>query len=251
MEYWEAEGCGNRFVVLCDLEGELELSDAQVTRLCEGRGEEPWKADGVIRILRGQEGGDLVMEHRNRDGSHSKMCGNGARVVGRCAHASGLVGERFLLETPSGVREVRVGRSWVSVEMGTAAVGAIAEVEGVSGRQVEIGNPHLVVGVGELGEEELRGVSSANVEYVEVESPRTLRMRVVELGVGETQACGSGASAAAAAHLAELGESSGVVRVEQPGGVVLVSVRPESVVLSGPARIHSQGRLGALGLDQE
>lgn len=39
--------------------------------------------------------------------------------------------------------------------------------------------------------------SRQNVEFVEVQSPQQIRVRVWERGVGETQACGTGMAASA------------------------------------------------------
>ena len=59
-------------------------------------------------------------------------------------------------------------------------------------------------------------------------------MRVWERGVGETQACGTGASAAAVA-----GRGWGIVgdkvTVHQPGGDLLVDLTGDTIVLTGPA----------------
>jgi diaminopimelate epimerase len=71
---------------------------------------------------------------------------------------------------------------------------------------VSMGNPHCVTFVEELSDELVRTVgplieshsafpNRVNVEFVQVNSPRDVTMRVWERGAGETLACGSGASA--------------------------------------------------------
>jgi len=60
-------------------------------------------------------------------------------------------------------------------------------------------------------------------------------MRVWERGVGETEACGTGSCAAAAAmhHWGRVGTA---VTVHQPGGAAAVELRADgSAVLSGPS----------------
>jgi diaminopimelate epimerase len=75
-----------------------------------------------------------------------------------------------------------------------------------------------------------------NVEFVALgPGPDEITMRVWERGVGETQACGTGACAAAAAlhHWGRVGPS---VTVHQPGGPAAVGLRADgSVTLGGPS----------------
>jgi diaminopimelate epimerase len=113
---------------------------------------------------------------------------------------------------------------------------------------VDVGNPHLVVlgsdpsglDVASLGQalnDELGGQSGINVEFVVLGPGRDeLTMRVWERGVGETQACGTGSVAAAAAvhHWGRVGSK---VTVNQPGGAAEVELRADgTAALSGPSR---------------
>jgi diaminopimelate epimerase len=81
--------------------------------------------------------------------------------------------------------------------------------------------------------------NKTNVEFVTVESPERIRMRVWERGSGETLACGTGACAAAvAARL--LGGTHEEVTVGVPGGELTVQwagslEREAPVYLTGPA----------------
>jgi diaminopimelate epimerase len=82
-----------------------------------------------------------------------------------------------------------------------------------------------------------------NIEFVVVEGPDHLRMRVHERGVGETRSCGTGTVAAVAGVLFTRGESRGAVTVDVPGGTVRVTVDPEGATLSGPAVFVAGGEL--------
>ena len=109
-------------------------------------------------------------------------------------------------------------------------------VEGAARATVSMGNPHTVLLVDTLdvlppGHDD----ATRNVEFV-VPGPEldAITMRVIERGVGETQACGTGASAAAwaANRWGLVGE---VVTVHQPGGDALVELKPDTILLTGPA----------------
>ena len=83
-----------------------------------------------------------------------------------------------------------------------------------------------------------------NVEFVEVVSHSQLKLRVWERGVGETNACGTGACAAAvASFLAE--RSSSDVQVELKGGQLDISYDQltKNVKMTGPAMFVFESNL--------
>jgi diaminopimelate epimerase len=254
-------GLGNDFLVLLDLAGDTPI-DADLARaLCDRR--LGLGADGLIRgtlVAGDQSEGDvgdlLTFELRNADGSQAEMSGNGMRCLVQAALDAGVVppNQPFLVLTPAGARQVTVrpteapGVVWAAVEMG------VAKIEGDPDRcnighgeiKVNVGNPHLVVlgpdpslvAVDRLGpelESSVRG--GQNVEFIALgPGPDEITMRVWERGVGETQACGTGASAAAAA-MHYWGRVGRRVTVHQPGGDADVELREDgSVVLSGPSQ---------------
>ena len=139
----------------------------------------------------------------------------------------------------------------VSVGMGAASPGPAVPVpveEEIDARHatVDLGNPHLVIESSDPTAVDLatRGAwleqqfdGGVNVEFVAKDGgrPDTIVMRVWERGAGITQACGTGACAAAhAAHTWGLvGER---VTVEMPGGAAEVQLGPD-IVLTGPAEL--------------
>jgi diaminopimelate epimerase len=77
--------------------------------------------------------------------------------------------------------------------------------------------------------------ATRNVEFVRPgPEPDAITMRVIERGVGETQACGTGACAAAWAAN-RWGLAGSVVTVHQPGGDALVELKADTILLTGPA----------------
>ena len=89
-----------------------------------------------------------------------------------------------------------------------------------------------------------------NVEAVVPVDAHRVRMRVWERGVGETQACGSGACAVAVAAIAD-GACSSPVTVDMPGGSVEVGVDDElALTLTGTARRMYAAELDEAFLEQ-
>nr|WP_231980753.1 hypothetical protein [Tessaracoccus coleopterorum] len=80
----------------------------------------------------------------------------------------------------------------------------------------------------------------ANVEFVHVDGPGTLSMRVHERGVGETMSCGTGVVATAAAYRARTG-FDGQIDVTVPGGSLTVTFDGDEARLTGPAVIVGRG----------
>jgi len=75
----------------------------------------------------------------------------------------------------------------------------------------------------------------ANVEFVVVVDEHNAKIRVWERGVGETWACGTGATATAVA-LVRTGACQSPVTVELPGGSLFVEMQPDwRVFMTGPA----------------
>ncbi len=218
-------GLGNDFLILVDPDGKQPIDVDLARAACDrhrGVG-----ADGLIRIARPVAGGPLTMELRNADGTRAETSGNGLRCVALAVVDAGVEpGPELTVTTDAGPRRLTLhDDGTVSAEMGVATI---------EGRHVDLGNPHEVVFV-----EQLTVVSGpragVNVEYVTV-GPEAdeLSMRVFERGVGETEACGSGACAAAAVAHAE-GKVGPQVTVHQPGGAVTVDLSGPTIVLTGPA----------------
>ena len=114
--------------------------------------------------------------------------------------------------------------------------------------EVGMGNPHAVIFVPDVAgiplekfgpeiETHPRFPKRTNVEFVEVLSPREIKVRVWERGAGVTLACGTGACASAVASLAS-GRCQGELQVHLPGGTLLIGWKggkSEPVIMKGPA----------------
>lgn len=268
MRALKGHGTENDFVLLPDLAGDIHLTPSLVRALCDrhtGIG-----ADGVLRVVRSEndpdskefaDGSEFFMDYRNADGSIAEMCGNGVRVVKRYLDQVSLAGEEAAIGTRGGIVSVRsCADGDISVQMGSPLVLAERPVVIVAPLDrraclaaVRLPNPHVIL---QVGADELRWLDltrpplvdpplpdGQNVEFVVVEGPRHVRMRVYERGVGETRSCGTGICAAvvAVATADGSGASGETWRVDVPGGTCRVTWHPAGgLELTGPAVIVAE-----------
>ena len=276
MQFSKWQGLGNTYIVLHREQVPFELTPERVKLLCDrdfGIG-----SDGILLI--GPQTGDdrFRLQIFNPDGSEAEMCGNGVRMVARKLKMEGLLtGDRVVLDTAAGeiVPMLRDGYE-VRVDMGVARFGgeklkgfdgdAVEETLQAGGRQfnftfVDVGNPHAVIQspwplelvplheVGPMIENHKFFPRKANVEFVKVCDEQYAKVRVWERGVGETRACGTGATATAVA-LVRTGRCISPVTVELPGGRLVVEVAPDwRVFMTGPAEEIYHGDLSREFLD--
>lgn len=253
-------GLGNDFLVLLDDEADADPLLARA--LCDrhrGVG-----ADGLLIGRRpdgvdGADDADLEMLLLNADGSTAEMSGNGIRCLAQAeARRRGVPATTLRILTGGGVRRVEVAAgpdlvtSLVAVDMGKATSGPDLPRDGVAPLSVsplkvatvDVGNPHIVLLVedAEAVDPSVAGpaveahfADGINVHFVAPTAgePDALTMRVWERGAGVTEACGTGACAAAvAAH--DWGLVGRRVTVRMPGGPVDVTIG-RTVTLVGPA----------------
>ncbi len=233
-------------------------------------------SDGLILICPSTVA-DVRMEMYNADGSRGAMCGNGIRCVAKYVAEQGLsTNDPLTVETDSGIRRLELTRRGrevvsVSVDMGepildgpripVAAEGRVIDAPlDVAGTTwavtcVSMGNPHCVVFADDVESLDLERTGPAfehhpffphrvNTEFVHVESPTRLRMRVWERGSGETAACGTGACAAlVAAVLTHRAERHAVLRLN--GGDLDIEWRAGDghVIMTGPAEEAFRGAI--------
>jgi diaminopimelate epimerase len=220
----------------------------------------------------------------NADGSRAEMCGNGLRCVALHLVRTGAasVGERFVVDTDAGPHGCRVlaldgATGTVEVDMRPASllpadvpvrsdapwIDAEVEVHGTPLRvtAVSMGNPHAVVfdavgparaTLGPALQHDARFPEKANVGFARLlasdeREARAIELFVYERGAGWTEACGTGACAAAVAAV-ETGRvpRGEAVEVRLPGGAlsIVVGRTGEPIRMTGPARHVFTGRVG-------
>lgn len=225
-------------------------------------------SDGLILICPSDEG-DFRMRMFNADGSEGKMCGNGARCIGKYLYEYGLTKKTEIqLETLAGIKVLKLHVSNgvvenVTVDMGPSA-DELVDYDGYGlkpmheqpvkggdetfiGTAVSMGNPHLVIFVDDITAIDLPHVGpkvekqsifpdGINVEFAQVLSQGKIRMRVWERGSGITMACGTGACATAVAAY-QTGRSGRRTEIVMDGGAVLIELDEATghVLMTGPA----------------
>ena len=204
------------------------------------------------------------MDYRNADGSIAEMCGNGVRVFVRFLIEESLAsGPVVQVATRAGVKQATVlPDGQIRVAMGPVSVGGLETmVRTADGREfralsADVGNPHAVSFADDLTGLPLylpptwRPVDNfpdgVNLEFVHPVGERHIDMRVYERGVGETQSCGTGTVAAAAATRIREGDTTPLpvtYRVDVPGGTVQVELTDEQAFLTGPAVLVAHGEV--------
>jgi diaminopimelate epimerase len=201
----------------------------------------------------------------NSDGSEVEQCGNGARCFARFVLDKRLTAKKTIrVETKGGIITLDVrSDGQISVDMGPprmlpadipfqADVQAHSYALSVDGQSVDIaalsmGNPHAVLRVDDINnapvhmlgpkiEHHPRFPARVNVGFLHVVDRTRAQLRVWERGAGETQACGTGACAAAVAAISQ-GWMDSPLLLDLPGGRLSIEwAGPgHSVIMTGPA----------------
>lgn len=269
LPFYKYEGLGNDFLIVeREALGGVRLSRERAIALCDrhrGVG-----GDGVLILDLQSPRMDVI----NSDGSVPEMCGNGIRCA--ALHLARRAGESALevsIDTLAGPHACLVvngaGAESVAVQMAPPSLmprdlplssdkpwldhplelaGQTLRLSGVS-----MGNPHAVT-FDEVGDARLQlgpQVQSdphfpegVNVGFVSELEGSTMRLDVLERGAGWTQACGTGACAAAVAAV-ETGRMrrEEPISVRLPGGTLMITVGApgQTVLMQGPARFVFQG----------
>jgi diaminopimelate epimerase len=268
MRFTKMQGCGNDYIYVDCFRQPMPRDPPRLSRAISDR-HFGVGGDGLI-LISPSEKADARMRMYNSDGSEAEMCGNGVRCVAKFVYDHGLVRKSPLtIETGRGVltlelsisggavRQVRVdmGEPILQAERipttlpGDPPLGAPLEVAGqaVSVTCVSMGNPHCITFVDEITNAHVLGLGPkieqhpafprrVNAEFVRVNLPDDVTMRVWERGSGETLACGTGACAVAVAgHLT--GRTQRRITAHLPGGDLQLewSEADNHVYMTGPA----------------
>ncbi len=248
MDFVKMQGAGNDFIIV---EGPYAPPADDVVRWCDRR--TGIGADGVL-VATALSSDRVSMRYWNADGGEVEMCGNGLRCIARYAFDREWVdGHEFVIESAVGDHAVAVKLDSVVAFVGEPApfrTGTLA-IGDYEVHPFAIGNPHAVLFVDSVDEVNVEEVgpfiegdaifpNRTNVEFVEVPDGGGIRTRVWERGVGETQASGTGATAAAyIAHT--IRNVPTPVTVSLPGGTISVWFNEEGAWMEGSAEYSFSG----------
>lgn len=251
LRFQKMHGLGNDFVIIDARDAPVEISAGRIRALADRR--TGIGCDQLI-LVEPSETADLKMRIFNADGGEAEACGNAARCVAL------LAGGPCAIETRGGIISGRVEDGLVSIDMGAPRFGwddiplaypmdtaalPVAWDDLRSPFAVNVGNPHLVflvedadaVALDRLGpriETDPLFPERINVGVASRDGDG-LRLRVWERGAGLTQACGTGACAAAVAAISRKVART-PVDVRLPGGTLTVGWTPgETMRMTGPA----------------
>lgn len=216
-------------------------------------------ADGLIVYTFTEQGARMRLF--NSDGGRAEVSGNGVRALGALLGLN--VAGRALdltIETEGGVKVLsRLDRDGTR-QLFRASMGKPVDLQqtdiDAGGEMVQaivlnMGNPQLVV-LGPLPDDErfhrlgaalerhARFPAGTNVEFVQVESPSRLRIRIWERGCGPTSSSGTGSCASLVAAAA-FGGAARDAEVIAPGGAQRVEWTDEGVYLTGWAEVLCEG----------
>lgn len=282
LKFTKMHGLGNDFMVIDGINQKFNPSTAPIAAWAQRHTGVGFDQLLLIEAPRQAEA-DFRYRIFNADGSEVEQCGNGARCFARFVYDKGLTSKKqIVVETAGGVIVPRLtDDGLVTVDMGVPLLApeqipftAIDEAdarsishqlvignETVSVTCINMGNPHAVIVVKDIEQAPVHRLGAAienhkqfpqrvNVGFMQIVAPRRIRLRVFERGVGETQACGTGACAAVVAgiSLGLLGDDE-PVEVNLTGGQLLISwqQQPDAHVwMTGPTQSVFDGEIDYL-----
>jgi diaminopimelate epimerase len=283
LQILKCHGSSNDFILINEYEKLLLTEDERVTLskiFCDRQG--ILGADGIL-FFQNSENVDGKMRMFNPDGSEAEMCGNGLRCIGRFA-CEQLGQNSLFIETLKGVsnvvkeKNIHPGVVTYKAELNTISLNTKdipihvhfesfikQPLSTLSNRlkftAVSMPNPHIVAIVDKISDLELAQIgekanevkelfpNGVNVNFCQIINEAAIYVRTYERGVGLTNSCGSGMSAASlVACLLEQCSYGKPIDVYNRGGLVQCTVvkknsHPTSVFLSGNATFIFQNTI--------
>ena len=273
IKFTKMHGLGNDFMMIDGVTQTINLSKKDISKLSNrytGIG-----FDQCLLIEPSHSSGiDFNYRIFNADGQEVGQCGNGARCLARFAYYYGLTKKKELrVATKTTQMKLTINNNeTVSVDMGIpksnpSAIPFLApqqsiyyelplkDEQKVAIHTINVGNPHAVLVVNDLKSTPVHELGQqisvhphfpeqTNAGFMQIIDAQHIQLRVYERGCGETNACGSGAVAAAAIgrlyyNLAEC------ITVSLLGGDLIIDWpnKNEGITLTGSATFVYEGIL--------
>lgn len=275
IEFTKMQGIGNDYVYINNDIEKIEDKVSFAKRVSNrnfGIG-----SDGCI-FISSCDTADIAFEIYNSDGSEASMCGNGIRCVAKYVYEKGLVKKKKMkIKTKSGIKKVELDVEGdivknIKVNMGipvfcTSLIGVkypkdviVNERFNIEDREMyltvlSVGNTHTVTFVENVDIIDIEKYAKiienldifedrTNVEFVEIVDRENIKVRVWERGVGETLACGTGATASVIAGFLN-GVTDSICNVSLKGGKLEIVYNEinNNVYMIGGAEFVFEGKL--------
>lgn len=272
--FTKMHGLGNDFIILDCREIPFDWTHAEIAALAD-------RHCGIgfdqLLIIERPHTPDVDFTYRifNADGGEVEHCGNGARCFGKYLSDRGLFAfsRPARVQVKKGIINIRrESEKAYTVDMDVPDFTPFTDAQqsrlyqpiAIAGEErqfaiLSMGNPHAVCTVEDTDTVPVETIGKAlqthplfpervNVGFMQILDRQHIRLRVFERGVGETQACGTGACAAAAAGIAR-GDLDSPVAVQVLGGTITIRWAGEgsSLTMTGEAASVYRGELPAAG----
>lgn len=272
LKFTKMHGLGNDFVVVDAVSRKVFFNKKQIEQLSDRN----WGIGfDQLLVVEPPSNPDMDFRYRiyNSDGTEVEHCGNGARCFAKFVLDRELTNKHIIdVETKRGPIQLRVlNDGQVTVDMGAPsfepkslpfsadAEQEIYQISAPAGvfdmTPVSVGNPHAVLKVDQLTDDLVATVgpqlesherfpNRVNVGFMQVLNKSEINLRVFERGVGETQACGTGACAAVVAGIKQ-GWLASKVTVHLPGGDLQIEWHGggQPILMTGPATKVFEGQI--------
>ena len=258
---FKMDGLGNDFVIIDQRTDEQKFNKDQIIKICD-RG---FIGCDQLILIKKDKDKNLILEFYNSDGSISGACGNGTRCVADLLSkesnqkeitvhtSSGVLKSKILennvVETEIGIPKTNWNEIPLDKEIDTKnlkiEISDKNKKKHIGGTAVNVGNPHVVFFVNDIGNFDLKSIGpeienydlfpeKCNVTLAKVINNNLIKVKVWERGAGLTKACGTAACATAvAANLLSLADKT--VDIEFELGKLTISIDAKnSIHMKGP-----------------
>lgn len=267
------QALGNDFIVLDAVRQKISLTAEMIRHLADRKRGIGFDQCLIVEPAQ-NENADFYYRIYNADGGEVEQCGNGARCLAKFIRDQQL-SAKDLLQVTTKNRQMSLefcDNDLIRVSLGHVELrpekipftghkqqtvyqlpvdNVLVEIQALN-----VGNPHAVivcdnvkqVGIARFGtliEHHIDFPEGVNVGFMQIIDRQTIQLRVHERGVGETDACGSGACAAVAAGILS-GKLDHKVSVHLPGGELIVEWQGRDnspIYLTGPAETVFAGEV--------
>jgi diaminopimelate epimerase len=271
LNFEKYHGLGNDYIIIDNLKWKIpnDKKAELAFKLCKPHFS--IGADGLIYVCQSNKV-DIRMRIFNNNGSEAEMCGNGIRCFAKYIYENDIIKkEEIGIETLKGiilaklniindkVKSVKINMGSptldcqeIPVKLNDNVIECVNEQIVILDKifnftAVSVGNPHAIIFIdNQLNDNDLNKYGAAieshhffpnktNVEFVKIISKTEANLRVFERGVGITNSCGTGSSAAVVAGtILGLFNEKTPIEIHNDGGDLMITYDGKNVYMEGP-----------------